>query len=319
MVSMGAAVCPRCTAVVSLIEGRPAVSATGAIELWHPSCWDVRHTRAVEEVTVVAPSPPPRRVGGGMVVPTAVGAAFVALAFASYALQVRLPSASLAAMNFDTNENLSLGSQLSEREIAPAALEPRDLYPVPSVDGLPLDEQYPSLLDWIHPVADTDTLLPPQSTAHFGAGRAGVDRSECGRGHCGIDLGGPIGRPVVSVGDGVVVRVEHSENGRDGRSGRYVRIEHSDGTLTAYMHLDTIIEGLQVGDRVDGGQQIGTLGASGIHTAAPHVHFALELPDEPGAQGVDHSDTHYVDPAPFLARASIAHGPQRRHVIKPAM
>lgn len=312
---MVAAVCPRCSGVVPLHEGRPFVSATGAVELWHSSCWAVRHARGVEEVTVIAPRP--ARELGGRLLGGGVGVVFVAVAIASYSLQVQLPAASLATINFETSESLALGSQLSEHEIAPAALEPRDMYLVPVVDGVPLDEIYPSLLDWIHPVADTDRLLPPQSTAHFGAGRPGIDRSECGRGHCGIDLGGPIGRSVVAVGDGVVLRIERSENGRDGRSGRYVRIEHSDGTLTAYMHLDAIEDGLEVGDRVDGGQQIGTLGATGIHTAAPHVHFALEVPDVPGTHG-DHSDTTYVDPAPFLARASIAHGPQRRHAIKPA-
>src|SRR4051812_39948454 len=103
---------------------------------------------------------------------------------------------------------------------------------------------------------------------------------------------------------GVVVRVERSEMGRDGRSGRYVRIEHDDGTLTSYMHLDTIVEGLDVGDRVDGGQQIGTLGATAVHRAEPHVHFGLEVPNEAGTHG-DNVNTHYVDPAPFLVRAKV--------------
>lgn len=324
---MGEAVCPRCTRVVALHEGRPFVSTTGAIELWHSSCWAGRDSRIVEELTLVAPPLPSvapsrdtrsARTLRSALVTAVAGAAFVAVAIASYSLHVRLPPASLATINFETTESLAPGARLSEREIAPAALEPRDLHPVPVVDGQPLDELYPSLIDWIHPVADTDDLLPPRSSASFGAVRRGVDRTECGGGHCGVDLVGPIGRPVVAVGDGVVVRIERSEMGRDGRSGRYVRIEHADGTLTAYMHLDEIVDGLEVGDRVDGGQQIGTLGASGIHTAAPHVHFALELPNTPGTHG-DHSDTHYVDPVPFLARASIAHGPTRRHAQKPAM
>ena len=183
---------------------------------------------------------------------------------------------------------------------------------------MPLDELYPSLLDWIHPVVDTDSTLPEQATGRFGAERDGVARHECGRGHCGVDLGGPIGRPIVTVADGIVVRVEHSELGRDGRSGRYVRIEHADGSLTSYMHLDTITKDLEVGDRVDGGQQIGTLGATAVYSAAPHCHFALELPNVPGAHG-DNANTHYVDPAPFLVRASIARAPDRRHSVKPAL
>jgi murein DD-endopeptidase MepM/ murein hydrolase activator NlpD len=317
---MGAAVCPRCTGVVALHDGRPFVAETGAIELWHSTCWAVRHARGVEQVTVVAPPSPPRfdsKLPGGPLAGIAASAALVTIAIASYAMRVELPTASLAAINLEPSESLALSAYLSEREIAPAAIELRDLYAVPTHHDEPIDELYPSLLDWIHPVADTDLPVPSQSTSRFGAERRGVARSECGRGHCGVDLGGPIGRPIVAVSDAVVVRIDRSETGRDGRSGRYVRLEHSDGALTSYMHLDTIVEGLEVGDRVDGGQQIGTLGATAIYSAAPHLHFSLEVPRVPGERG-DHSNTIYVDPVPFLARAAVAHAPQRRHAIKPA-
>jgi murein DD-endopeptidase MepM/ murein hydrolase activator NlpD len=289
------------------------VSATGAIELWHASCWSVRHARGVEEVTVIAP-PPTKRFPFA-----ALGAVvgIAAIAIASYSLRVKLPAASLATINFDADEPLSLGGAFSEREVAPPVLDPRDEHPVPIVEGTPLDELYPSLLDWIHPVVDSEDVLPPYATGRFGAERDTVQRNDCGRGHCGVDLGGPVGRPIVSVADGVVVRVERAELGRDGRSGRYVRIEHADGTLTSYMHLDTITRDLEVGDRVDGGQQIGTLGATAVRSAAPHCHFGLELPNVPGTHG-DNANTHYVDPAPFLVRASIARAPDRRHALKPA-
>lgn len=285
----------------------------GAIELWHSSCWAVRHARGVEEVTVIAPQ---RATKLPIVLGAAGGAALVAIAIASYSLRVKLPAASLATINFEASETLSLGAQMSGQEDAPPPFDPRDAYPVPELDGVALDELYPSLLDWIHPVVDTEDVLPPYSTGRFGAERDGITRRECGRGHCGVDLGGPIGRPIVAVSDGVIVRVEHSELGRDGRSGRYVRIEHADGSLTSYMHLDSIVEGLGVGDRVDGGQQIGTLGATAVSSAAPHCHFSLELPKIPGTHG-DHSNTYYADPAPFLMRASIARAPDRRHAIKP--
>lgn len=291
------------------------MSATGAIELWHSSCWAVRHGRGVEEVTVVAP--PPARKRQAPLLGIGVGVAAAIVAFGSYAMRVPPPPASLATIKLDPSEHLALGARLAEHEMPPAEDDPRDDYPVPVVHGEKLDELYPSLLDWIHPVADTDHVLPHSGGGRFGAERHGVDREECGRGHCGVDLFGPIGRPIVAVSDGVVVRVEHSELGRDGRSGRYVRIEHADGSLTAYMHLDSIVEGLGVGDRVDGGQQIGTLGATAIFTAAPHLHFSLELPNVPGMHG-DNIDTHYVDPAPFLVRAGIARAPDRRHAIKPA-
>jgi murein DD-endopeptidase MepM/ murein hydrolase activator NlpD len=276
----------------------------------------VRHARGVEEVTVVAPASSKKSqilVGAGAAV------AIAAIVVGSFALRVKLPSASLAAINLEPREKITIPQQLIEHEIAPAVVEVdlRERFPVPVVHDTPLDELYPSLLDWIHPVVDTDTVLPEQMTGRFGAERRGVTRTECGSGHCGIDLLGPIGRPIVAVGDGTVVRIERSELGRDGRSGRYVRIEHEDGTLTSYMHLDSIAPGLEVGDHVDGGQQIGTLGATAVYSAAPHCHFALEIPNVPGEHG-DNANTHYVDPAPFLVRASIAHAPDRRHALKPA-
>lgn len=316
---MVGAACPRCAQPVALHEGRPFVSASGAVELWHASCFVVRHERAAtgETVTLEAPASTRSRVKPRIAIAGA-GVALVAIATVGWAHRGHEPPTSLAAIDANPTEMPNVRARATARESVPPPPDLAALNPVPVVDGMPLDELYPSLLDWTYPVTGAESKLPEQSTARFGARRWGVMRSECGSGHCGIDLCGPIGRQVVAVGDGVVVRVEHSELGRDGRSGRYVRIEHDDGTLTSYMHLDAIAEGLQVGDRVDGGQEIGTLGASAIHHAAPHVHFGLEIPNVPGTHG-DNVNTHYVDPAPFLVRASVLSRVERHHTIKPAL
>jgi murein DD-endopeptidase MepM/ murein hydrolase activator NlpD len=175
-----------------------------------------------------------------------------------------------------------------------------------AVDAPPpaIDEQFPTLVAWVHPVMATRELYPPQEVRHFGAARKGVERPECGQGHCGVDLDGPRGTPIVAVAAGTIVRVERHELGLDGRSGRYVRIQHEDGTLTAYMHLDIVAEGLHVGDRVGAGQVIGTLGATACYSAPAHLHFSLEVPNRPTEHG-DITDTHYVDPGPYLQRATV--------------
>jgi murein DD-endopeptidase MepM/ murein hydrolase activator NlpD len=228
------------------------------------------------------------------------------------------PPTTLATFDPEDPERPSVSAQATANEVEPPAPDLAAQYPVPLEKGTPLPEIYPSLVDWIHPVTGAERLLPEFTTGGFGAERSGVTaRHECGGGHCGVDLGGPRGRPIVAVADGVVVHIERSELGRDGRSGRYVRIEHDDGTLTAYMHLDSIIDGLQVGDHVDGGQQIGTLGATAVYSAAPHLHFSLELPNAPGMHG-DNTNTHYVDPAPFLVRATVLDRAERHHPTKPA-
>ena len=320
--------CPRCAREVTLHEGRPFVSPTGSIELWHSSCWAVRDERIVEEVTLVAPPPPRRRVrwlagGAAAMVACVVGAAHATATS-------RGRAGSLATINLEAHEVVRVEAAGTAREAPPSVDQ---AFPVPIVDGMRLDELYPSLVDWIHPVTGAEELYPAQASRHFGASRAGVvpfdspeevpatgvrGREECGEGHCGVDLDGPRGRPVVAVADGIVVRVERHEKGLDGRSGRYVRIQHDDGTLTSYMHLDEVVEGLQVGDHVDGGQYIGLLGATACYHAGAHLHFSLEIPNRYGETG-DTTDTHYVDPAPFLVRAKVVSVPDRKHAIKPAM
>ena len=251
-----------------------------------------------------------------------VGAAGLPLLVAAGAVCAHhSPSASAAAIAIDVPvvEPLRIATH---EEIPPEPLvdinELADRHPMPLINGTSIEELYPQLSDWIHPITGAAELYPPEAARHFGAERVGIERPECGAGHCGVDLDGPRGRPIVAVADGTVVRVEHAELGLDGRSGRYVRIQHDDGTLTAYMHLDGIAEGLQVGDHVDGGQFIGTLGATACFTAAPHLHFSVEIPNDPTSRG-DITDTHYIDPAPFLVRAKIVSVPDRRPAIHPEM
>jgi murein DD-endopeptidase MepM/ murein hydrolase activator NlpD len=156
----------------------------------------------------------------------------------------------------------------------------------------PLEERLPTLADWVFPVRGSDEPFPLKPTRRFGAGRDAHAPAECGSGHCGVDLDGPRGTPVVAVAWGVVTRIERRG---DRSSGKYVRIEHPDYVYTAYMHLDDIPESLQIGDEVSPGDVVGTLGRTGIKHSAPHLHFSLAVPS--GNQLV------HIDPAPYLDRA----------------
>lgn len=288
------------------------------VELWHRGCWDRRDVPmlvAAQPVAIVAPVHGRRRMGAAI--------AAVALTAVGFAHGGDLaPATSLANIEILSAEIVELHESLASNEIAPPRPTAPETsieawYPIPEQDGARLDVTFTSLGGWIHPVTDSAELMPERASRLFGSTRVGVERSECGSGHCGVDLDGPRGRPLVAVAAGKVVRVERKELGADGRSGRYVRLQHDDGTLTAYMHMDDVAEDLQVGDYVRGGQYIGTLGATAVYAAAPHLHFSLEIPTNPGASG-DTVLTTYVDPAPFLARAKIVPVPERRHAIKPA-
>jgi len=83
--------------------------------------------------------------------------------------------------------------------------------------------------------------------------------------HKGTDYGAPAGTPIRTVADGVV-----SFAGRQGGYGNYVVIQHPDKAATAYAHLSRI--DVRAGQRVQQGQTVGTVGATGTATG-PNLHF----------------------------------------------
>ena len=89
------------------------------------------------------------------------------------------------------------------------------------------------------------------------------------RPHLGVDYAAPAGTPVVSIGDGVVVRKTSG-----GDAGNYLQIKHNSVYNTAYMHLQGFAQGIVVGARVRQGQLIGYVGSTGLSTGA-HLDFRV--------------------------------------------
>jgi len=89
------------------------------------------------------------------------------------------------------------------------------------------------------------------------------------RAHLGVDYRAAEGTPVRTVAAGRVVSA-----GWNGGSGRMVRIRHSDGYETYYLHLSAIAKGIHAGARVTQGQQIGRVGSTGLATA-PHLDYRV--------------------------------------------
>ena len=300
--------------MVALHEGRPFVTAGGVVELWHRACFESRDVPLPAAAEVAPPAPPARRLRPAWI-GAATAAALVAVLLGRWAsADGGAAPVAVVVHEVASHEPIAMQDTFTAPEVLPprAEITLEERYPIPDLDGETLDALYPSLRAWIHPVTASHERMPARASRLFGAVRAGIERPECGSGHCGVDLDGPRGRPLVAVAAGKVVRVERRERGLDGRSGRYVRIEHDDGTLTAYMHMDDVAEELKVGDRVDAGEYIGTLGATAVFSAPPHLHFSLEVPRANGGGRGDHTQTYYVDPAPFLARATIVPAIERR-------
>jgi murein DD-endopeptidase MepM/ murein hydrolase activator NlpD len=89
------------------------------------------------------------------------------------------------------------------------------------------------------------------------------------RPHLGIDYAAPVGTPVRSVADGVVVRA-----GRRGANGKMVQIRHNRVYSTYYLHLSRFARGVRHGARVAQGQVIGYVGSTGFSTG-PHLDFRI--------------------------------------------
>ncbi|WP_436495874.1 M23 family metallopeptidase [Actinokineospora sp. HUAS TT18] len=87
--------------------------------------------------------------------------------------------------------------------------------------------------------------------------------------HYGIDIANRIGTPIVSVAAGTVI-----EAGPASGFGLWVRVQHDDGTVTIYGHVNEIIA--RTGTRVTAGQLIATVGNRGQSTG-PHLHFEVWL------------------------------------------
>jgi len=85
--------------------------------------------------------------------------------------------------------------------------------------------------------------------------------------HYGLDIAAPLGTPIRAVTRGEVI-----EAGPATGFGLWMRLEHPDGTVTVYGHMNTINQ--PVGAHVVAGERIATVGARGQATG-PHLHLEV--------------------------------------------
>ncbi len=100
------------------------------------------------------------------------------------------------------------------------------------------------------------------------------------KGHLGLDIAAPIGTPVLAAAAGRVYLSYHEP-----MYGNRIIIDHGNGpdgrvSFTVYKHLDA--RQVEAGAPVARGQQIGTLGETGLLSSYPHLHFEVMREKAPG-------------------------------------
>ncbi len=106
--------------------------------------------------------------------------------------------------------------------------------------------------------------------------------------HAGLDWAAPVGTPVRAAAAGKVIRAGDADG-----YGNLVVLAHPDGFETRYAHLDSFADGMAEGAIIQAGQEIGTVGMTGLSTG-PHLHFELRRDGAP------------IDPLPFLAGGALS-------------
>ena len=147
---------------------------------------------------------------------------------------------------------------------------------------------------------DDGLIIPVQGIAS----RSLVDTYRASRGggsrvHNAIDIMAPRGTPILAAAAGTVERLHNS---RLGGVTIYIRSEDNQW-VHYYAHLDARAPGLAVGQRVEQGQNIGTVGHTGnASPSGPHLHFAVYRM----AAGQRWYQGRPVNPYPLLARSARA-------------
>lgn len=107
-----------------------------------------------------------------------------------------------------------------------------------------------------------------------------------GEAHNGMDIANDYGTPIYSVMSGTVISAGPATG-----FGNWVVVKNDDGSKAVYGHMKHF--SVQVGQRVDAGEQIAQVGSEGQSTG-PHLHFEI-YPDA----------FTPVDPQPWLAARGI--------------
>lgn len=109
-----------------------------------------------------------------------------------------------------------------------------------------------------------------------------------GSAHNGVDIANEIGTPIYAVMDGTVISA-----GPASGFGNWVRVQHGDGSISVYGHMQANMIYVREGQPVRCGDNIAGIGSEGQSTG-PHLHFEIHTSGGP------------IDPVPWFAQYGIS-------------
>jgi murein DD-endopeptidase MepM/ murein hydrolase activator NlpD len=136
------------------------------------------------------------------------------------------------------------------------------------------EEAKDSLASHSQRLAATPSIMPTQGwlTSAFSSMRE-HPILHIARPHEGIDVTAPMGSPIEAPAAGTV-----TDAGWETGYGNTVTIDHGYGVVTKFAHCSKVL--VRTGQRVDRGQRIALVGATGLATG-PHLHYEVHVNGRP--------------------------------------
>ncbi len=138
-------------------------------------------------------------------------------------------------------------------------------------DFLTLHKQASRYIEDNHDSFDTSgTWVNPVKTSWVSSSFKMKQKIRYYKPHLGIDLAAQHGAEIVAANKGVVIIADNVSLNKN--HGNVVVIDHGEGTLSMYSHMDSFE--VKKGDTVTTDQRIGKVGVTG-KTTGPHLHFEM--------------------------------------------
>lgn len=134
--------------------------------------------------------------------------------------------------------------------------------------------------------AELNFLLPVDGRLSGTFGKKRFFNEQPRRPHSGLDIAAPKDTPVIAPAAGKII-----ETGSYFFNGNVIFIDHGEGLITMFCHLNTIE--VKIGDEVQQGQEIARVGMTGRVTG-PHLHWTVSM------------NNNRIDPGLFLSSETLA-------------